>query len=55
MVLLISGAGWVAGSAPEAQAQELDSLCVDTLAAAEAAYRSRNYQEAVALASQCTD
>jgi len=54
-VLLIASAGGVAGGAPEAQAQDPDSLCADTLGTAEKAYRNRNYQEAVALASRCTD
>lgn len=52
-LVFVSGGG--TDGAKEARAQAPDSLCLDTLAAAEEAYRNRNYEQAVALASQCTD
>ncbi|WP_118830520.1 hypothetical protein [Salinibacter ruber] len=38
-----------------AYAQDATAPCTDTVSAAEEAYLNRNYQEAVTLASQCTD
>jgi len=54
LVLLLT-VGWgTAGAFHQVQAQRTAS-CTDTLAAAEETYRTRNYAEAIAQASQCTD
>ncbi|MFB6230127.1 MAG: hypothetical protein ABEL04_03130 [Salinibacter sp.] len=55
VLVLMSLGGLAVGGSQPAQAQEATDPCADTLAAAEQAYRNRSYQEAVALASQCTD
>lgn len=56
LVVALACGGWIGtGSVQDARAQAADSLCIDTLAAAEDAYRNRHYQDAVNLASQCTD
>ena len=56
LVVLLAG-GWAVGSATthQARAQAPDTSCTETLAAAEETYRNRDYAEAVAQASQCTD
>ena len=54
LALLTCGA-LVAFSPGTVHAQNTTSPCTDTVAAAEEAYLNRNYQEAVTLASQCTD
>jgi hypothetical protein len=55
LVAALACGGWIGtGSVQDARAQAADSLCIDT-PAAEDAYRNRDYQEAVSLASQCTD
>lgn len=55
LLALVSGAWGMGGVFHEVRAQERASACTDTLATAEKAYRNRNYQEAVKLASQCTN
>lgn len=54
-LLLVVTCGWIISDpSQKARAQE-NAACVDTLTAAEKAYRNRNYEEATSLASQCTD
>lgn len=55
LLALVSGAWGMGGIFHEVRAQEEASTCADTLATAEKVYRNRNYQEAVELASQCTN
>ena len=56
LVLALLSCGWmVVGGSADVQAQDEGGPCADTLAAAETAYRNRNYQEAVTVASECTD
>lgn len=58
LVLVVISCGTFGLAVPQAaQAQDTSAVspCADTVAAAEEAYRNRDYQEAVALASQCTD
>lgn len=58
LILVLISCGTFGLASPQAtQAQDTTAVspCADTVAAAEEAYRNRNYQEAVALASQCTD
>jgi hypothetical protein len=55
LLVFVSCAWGIGGVFHEVRAQEGGSACTDTLAAAEKAYRNRNYQEAVTLASGCTD
>ncbi|MCS3697412.1 porin family protein [Salinibacter ruber] len=53
-VFALAALGVIVTALPEsAWAQE--GPCADTLSAAEEMYRARNYQDAAALASQCTD
>jgi len=55
VVILASGGGMGVGGPQAVQAQAPAEQCADTLSAAETAYRNRNYNNAVELASQCTD
>lgn len=56
LILILASCGSMApGTAEDAHGQETPSACIDTLEAAEEAYRNRNYQEAITLASECTD
>ncbi len=56
LALALITCGALAALPPSAAyAQDATSPCTDTVAAAEEAYLNRNYQEAVTLASQCTD
>ncbi|WP_240315993.1 hypothetical protein [Salinibacter ruber] len=56
LALALITCGALAALPPSAAyAQDTTSPCTDTVAAAEEAYLNRNYQEAVTLASQCTD
>jgi len=56
LALALITCGVLAALPPSAAyAQDATSPCTDTVSAAEEAYLNRNYQEAVTLASQCTD
>jgi len=56
-LLLVLGACLWGGAVnfQDARAQDETGPCADTLATAETAYRTRDYQRAVSLASPCTD
>lgn len=56
LVLALVSCGWMgAGGSADVRAQRTEAPCADTLSTAEKAYRNQNNQEAIALASQCTD
>ena len=57
LLLIVVVGGWASLGAAitTVHAQQATASCTDTLTAAEETYRNRNYQEAVDLASECTD
>ena len=56
LLLALVAGGWASISATQqARAQDADTSCVQTLTDAEETYRNRNYAEAVAQASRCTN
>lgn len=55
VAFLVVGGGMGVGGPPDVQAQVPAAQCADTLSAAEAAYRNQDFQNAIELASECTD
>ena len=55
LLLAFVSCGWMVAGSAQVRAQDGGGACADTLATAEKLYRNRNYEKAVAVASQCTD